>query len=290
MERRLFHFVENFTESRPVSRHFGRVDLTKVNAGQQLASWFRASYRDTSVDLVQLAAIVQERAWAPIRWRLGACLSENFIDSHWMALDFDETDYTLAQALGDWSDSVHVIGTTKSHGIPKDKKPAKDRFRIIVPWAEPILCAKTYAYNLERLIASHGADATCSDPARFFWPCREIISVNRSGYLQPVKPYAEPERLAVNSEQLAELRRDVFGRALPVWIADFVNRGKLPPFQKLNGSRKWACFAAAAKLRDLGWQVGDTANLIHAAPFDRANFDDDEIDAAVKSAFKRGRA
>jgi hypothetical protein len=191
----------------------------------------------------------------------------------------------VADALRDWVDTVHIIGTTKSHQVQKKGKPAKDRFRIIVPWSEPITDAATYSYNVELLIRRYNADETCSDAARFFWPCRTIVHVEDSGYLQPVQPFARPERLQVDQAQLAELRRDIFGKDLPQWIARFVRKGELPRSPKLMGSRKWACNAAARQLKSLGWKATEIANLLHDGKFDRANFEAFEIDAAVKSAF-----
>lgn len=232
-------------------------------------------------------------AWGPLVWKDGVCLGDNFVVSHLMALDFDEANYTLASALRDWGDTVHIIGTTKSHQREKISgdgvKPPKDRFRVIVPWERPITSRAEYEYNVGRLISEYDADETCKDAARFFWPCREIVSVNLVGQLQPVRTYTPPERLPVNRARRDSLRSEIFRGAVPLWVADFVRRGKMPTFPKLQNSRKWACFAAAASLRDLDWSVADVANFLHDGKFDRHDFDPNEIDAAIKSAFKKGR-
>lgn len=281
-------YVEHFAESRPVSWHPAPVDLDAVNAGNQLASWFRDSYRVTDALLHRVAACISTCAWAPIVWRNGKCLSEDFVSSGWVSLDFDEGMYTLVEAIREWSDTVHIIGTSKSHQLKKNGKAPKDRFRVVVPWEKPITDQATYSYNVELLIRRYGADRTCHDAARFFWPCREIVSLQLTGYLQPVLPYAPPETIPVNSAQLAELRRDLFGRDLPLWIARLL-RGEMPKSDKLQGSRKWACNAAARHLKSLGWSSQDVSTLLHSAEFDRKDFDPSEIDAAVKSAFTSRR-
>jgi hypothetical protein len=259
-------FCEKFTEERLVSWHPDDVDLNQAREDDSVAAEYRSRYKISLVGLEQLAQIVRYRAWAPIAWTGGKCLSANFVCSPWMALDFENPNYTLAQALREWADSPHVIGLTKSHGFAKGTDAAMDRFRIIVPWEMPITDLKTYEFNIGQLIKKYQADETCVDGARFFFPCREIVS----------------------TQALLEQRRAIFGKSLPRWISEFVKKGKLPPFSKLQGSRKWVCYAAGAALKDLGWSKSEIENLLHDAKFDRTGFDPREIDAAIKSAFKKG--
>ena len=281
-------FVENFTEQRLVSWHPRGVNLARVREDDSVAADYRKNYRISLVDLGELANIVCYRAWAPIVWLEGTCLSSNFIASHWMALDFENQNYTLKQALKDWSDSPHVIGLTKSHGFAKVKDPAMDRFRIIVPLEKPILDVNTYEFNVGQLIKRYHADETCVDGARFFFPCREIVSVNLDGYLQPVLTYTPPEKIKVNTAHLIEQRRALFGKALPRWVSDFVKHGKMPPFHRLRHSRKWVCWAVGRELLKLGWSRPEIESLLHEAQFDRTRFHPKEIDQAVKSALKKG--
>ena len=207
------HFHEEsgrFSERRALSWTAKPVNLDAVGRGAQRASGYRDGFQAEVATVERLASIVLRCAWAPIVWEGGKCLTSGFLESGWMTLDFDETPYTIDQALRDWSDTVHVLGTTKSHQVEKDGKPPKDRFRIIAPWTAPITSAATYRYNMERLVDRYDADRTCIDAARFFWPCRKILSVQLEGYLQDVEDAPERELVITNRETLAAARAAVY--------------------------------------------------------------------------------
>ena len=190
----LFESV-SYLDQRAITWHPKRVDLDLVEKGVQRASQFPRGFRDDLVDIDRLAKAICSCAWSPVIWRDGKRLTENFIASCFMVLDFDEADYTIEQAKADWADSVHIIATTKSHQREKGGKPPKDRFRVVSPWDDCIFDPDVYSHNVAVLVKKYDADPTCIDAARFFWPCREIMSIQRDGYLQPVLPFTKPEVL-----------------------------------------------------------------------------------------------
>lgn len=149
-----------------------------------------------------VARLAREHCISPIIWQKGTRLAENFISALWVALDFDDGTYTLEQARGDWARFAHVIGTTKSHQVEKDGKPPCDRFRVLVRADTVCTDAAIYRATITALIEEFGADKTCKDAARFFYPCTSIVSFGDvDGYTlewssdEPEKPPDKPQRV-----------------------------------------------------------------------------------------------
>lgn len=129
-------------------------------------------------ELGRVANCMLRFVWAPIVWKDGRRAERNFVESWWCAYDFEDPEYTLGQAMADFADSKHIIATTRSHQIAKGGLPAIDRFRVVVPWAEPIADVRVYRWNMRREQRKYPMDASCIDGARLFFPCRELVSVN----------------------------------------------------------------------------------------------------------------
>ena len=137
------------------------------------------SQRDqlNTLDPRVVSAFLGEFACSPIIFDKAYRKEVNFICSIWFGLDFDDGKYSLAQAIEDFKDHCHVIGTTKSHQIEKDGKPPGDRFRVFVLGSSVCDSLRTYRFNMERMVEMFGADDKCVDGARYFAPCKKIVSV-----------------------------------------------------------------------------------------------------------------
>lgn len=139
-----------------------------------------------TMDVERVANCMRRCVWSGIVWTGGERREAAFMSSHWAVLDFD-AGYRLDQCQLDFADMIHVIGTTKSH------TPAHHRFRIAIPWDEPIRSLPIYRASMARLIDKKGADEACKDGARFFWPCKEIVSVQAEGYTMEIVTELPPE-------------------------------------------------------------------------------------------------
>ncbi len=73
--------------------------------------------------LEELAEAITNHHWSPIVWQRNCRKRDNFLSCRLMVLDFDDPGYSLAQCLNDWCDTVHIIGTTKSHQKEKTDPP-----------------------------------------------------------------------------------------------------------------------------------------------------------------------
>lgn len=240
--------------------------------------YFQTVRVETTRDLVR---IMSERAWSPIIWREGIRHGTRFLHAQLIAIDFDEGE-TIAkiEAKLQEKDLSYILGTTRHHQKPKDKKPACDRFRVILFAEKPITNADDYKYTLWRYLKDlfPNADKQCRDLARFFYPCAphsyEEIGENADVFVQP------------ESFKLTKLRwqnLDVkMGRAL-----------LLPPrVKKLlqdpvpEGRRNLTSFKIGLELGRLGIPlekaVAKTALVVKG-------LSDEELERAVANGWNHGR-
>lgn len=155
------------------------------------AECYRRGFELAHVDDVErIAKAITRYPWSSISWKDGICLHGNFLGAQFCVLDFDDGALALEQAKRLWCDAVHIIGTTKSHQVAKNGAAPCDRFRVVLRFEKTIHNVSTYRATMARYIDKYGADSACKDGARFFWPCKEIVSIQAEGYSQEV---VEPE-------------------------------------------------------------------------------------------------
>lgn len=140
--------------------------------------------------LTDLSKCMTWRPWSPIKWKDGRRCKDNFLVAYYMGLDFDE-GLSLMEAKDIFQDSIHIIGTTKSHQKEKGGVVA-DRFRVVLRFDEPIYDADLFKYQIERAVKLYGCDNAAKDAGRPFWPCKEIISINPDGYTQEIHEKPQP--------------------------------------------------------------------------------------------------
>ncbi|MEB3212411.1 MAG: hypothetical protein VKL39_13715 [Leptolyngbyaceae bacterium] len=253
------------------SLHISRFDGKK---GERYASGFDR----TEFPLESFAQLATKFCWSPIVWRGGIRKSANFLLSQLVALDFDSPDYSLDQAVRDWCDTVHVIGTTHSHQVAKDGVIC-DRFRIVSVWDEPILDPNLYKPSLTMLTKENRADKCdkkCTDLARFFYPCREIISIETEGYL------IESVKTLPPKNQKGPLRKL---SGLPASALKYLSCGAPA------GERNWSSYKFAFDCARVGYQEAEVIDWIRRSKTYQSETDPKviewEIPSTVRSAFKK---
>lgn len=236
-----------------------------------MISWYegrrekpRDHFRSAPItDLNRIARCMLDWIWSPIVFKGGSRLEENFIESFWCALDFEDPAFSLEDASNAFCDMRHIIGTTKSHGIAKGAVPACDRFRVLLEWSEPIAALRLYRWNMRRIFERYPADKSCVDGARFLYPCREIISINADpeAFTEPVH-YEVPEsfeneRLGLAPERVKALRA---AGAVPsfasYWLAHAMPLGK----------RNTYCYGIAKDLTYSGFELAEIRERILDSP------------------------
>ena len=122
-------------------------------------------------NMAGLAKLVVRGIWSPMVWD-----GMDFVSAHFAAFNFDE-NVTLAHAVRTFAHFRHVIGTTRSH----QSRDKGDRFRVVVPFEQPIRDELVYLATMKKLVQEFNANRACVDTARIYYPCVTIVSVNNEG-------------------------------------------------------------------------------------------------------------
>jgi hypothetical protein len=217
-------------------------------------------------DVARLARGISSCVWSPIIWQDGYRKESNFLRARWVALDFDDS-LSLQEAMDIWQDSIHIIGTTKSHGIKGE------RFRVVLRLSEDCEDVADYRHTVETLSRTYGGDSACKDGARFFFPCREIVSTLDEGYTQEIVKAPPPEEYP---------KREPGTRVIPTRTL----RGLR--FDKVEvGHRNTWCYGTARDLAWAGFSIDETVRYILASPtYNNSSPPVREILQAVRNGFK----
>ena len=245
----------------PISIHDAPVNTPewKLDRGYRTAP----SYNDP----FELWEMISRFSWCPGVYKGGHKIGTKFIECSWMVLDFDDGEYTLAQAQREWCEHTHVIGTTKSHMKEKKGQPPCERFRLCVPWTETITDIRTLRHNLSLLGRERGADSQCFDGARFYRPCVDLVSCIYGDYTQEVED-APPEvpRAAFRANGTRSIYTDQFLQG-----------------QVQNGHRHRRALSAARELLEIGHTITAVENAIKQA-YPHHPWDFGEIERIVRDS------
>lgn len=143
--------------------------------------WLSEQVAPIEATLENIADAIEFYEWSPCVFMNGHRRSVNFIEASYIGLDFDE-GMKLQWALDHFAPYAAIIGTTRHHQIEKVQStgkvlPACDRFRVIVRLQEKITDLETMKATLSFYVNRHGSDRACTDAARKFRPCKEILYI-----------------------------------------------------------------------------------------------------------------
>lgn len=225
-----------------------------------------------------LERIVLKCVWSSIVWKDNVRKSDNFLLSKFLVLDFDSVGDETMEGINDsLKDFKRIIATTKSH--QKDKGGVTcDRYRLIIPFTTPITSLDVYRYNYSLALKKYWwADPACKDGARFFFPSKEIVYLDREGeYTWDVVDLPCASTASVNHT----FTRPEIKRKIPSWYLAFINDGVLDK----NNSRNTTLYKMAADLFRLGFTESEIRQLALRAPI---KWEGVSLESAIKSAKKR---
>jgi hypothetical protein len=159
-------------------------------------------YKGFKSDLLRFSTLCNN-VWAPVIYSDGYRQEKSFVQSEVLALDFDN-GMSLDGAVRKFAPFRHIIGTTKSHGINGD------RFRVLLFFTNPITSLDVFKQTMKVYTGIHKADKACKDGARFFYPCKTIISVGDGQLVWPelikTPPVAHQVRTTTSLMQLLDVR------------------------------------------------------------------------------------
>ncbi len=201
--------------------------------------------------------------WSPNIFKDGVRKEKNFLRSYWCVLDFD-SEMKLHEAIDTFCDCQHIIGITKSHSHDHHK------FRVCIPWDKPITSLALYRANIGRVINIHNSDVQCKDGARFFYPCKEIISTSKEGYTMEIRGIS-----SVSSSPLPPA--SPLPKSLPRWVKGVLRYGCQ------DGTRNTTCYQIGADMAKAGFNIDEIVNIIMKSPIPIDETKKDEVLRAVKN-------
>lgn len=221
-------------------------------------------------------------AWSPSVFKEGCRKESNFLYSYCAGLDFDDGKMTVTKAIMEFHMYNNIIGVTKSHKVDKGGV-ACDRFRVVLFWDKKITDLKEFKYNMKLIAAQYPIDKKATDGARFFYPCKEIININKTGAAWAVKEAPADYLKPMTKEELIKNLLYYQGKKkLPPIVHNFLTKGEV-----IKQGRNYSCFIVACQLFTLGYLKEEIVKMIEKAPFDRKDFSSREILSTVSSAQNR---
>jgi hypothetical protein len=240
-------------------------------------------WRSAEVFSLQGASDFVTKLWSGITWVGGCRAEENFSSSMWCALDFDE-GVSKGYAIEALHGFAFILAPTKSDGLEKGKgKPACDRFRILLKFADEIADLDVYRHNMRLMTERFRSDAQPIDGARCWQPSKCIEVAQFTGDALPVVydiPVEETQQ--AKQEKIIEAIQERKARGLfPRHVKDFL-KGRVE-----RGTRNIELFRAACVLLHCGYDIREIRKIVGAIPEMR---DHDKTEDTLKSACKRCQA
>lgn len=227
-------------------------------------------------DLTNIGNLLCNVVWSPIIWSWGRRKSQNYLFSDFAVFDFDDGRWSIDDAIAfvNKNEYAAIIGTTKSHQIPKNNNPPCDRFRLILEWEKRVSSKPEYIQNMRRIASHLPCDQQCTDAARMYQPCTEVVFVKPGKGLM-CKPYVPTPKPTPTVYQQAGI--------LPRWLQAMVQESPA------GGMRNKHIFKLAAKLAEHGYSEAQVVSTLLAAPIDRTDLSNEEITNSAKSGYKSRR-
>lgn len=211
-----------------------------------------------------LAEYMLKYAWSPCIWRDGKREKENFLEAHFLVLDFDQPgEETLEEINHSLQDHKRIIATTRNHQKLK-KGVLCDRFRLVIPFDRPLTTLADYEYNMQLALKKWPwVDKSALDGGRFFFPSNKILYFDNSAIYSWETSTTPTSYLDTLTTLKTKINMNVNGK-IPDWCLGFINNGWLGR----DGSRHVRVYAVAFELFKQGFVEDDVVRLIRRAPID----------------------
>lgn len=249
-----------------------------LGKGDKYAQYWKG-YKEKSLE--DLAKLITQFACSNCLWSHGRRNKNHFVGADWMGLDFDD-GLKLSDSLAIFEKYTHIIGITKSHGLAKKGK-ITDRFRVFLKFEKSCFNLKDYEYTVKKWVHKYGADKVCFDAARFFWPCREIVSINENGLKIPIlnSSNAEIRKQTYINRKKAAIDHYKGSKDIPPWIMNVFR------FGCAMGRRNMISYGIAKDLLRIGFSDTEVVQMISRSAIPSCgddSFDLKEIENTVASA------
>ncbi len=244
---------------------------------REAAKYFTRGFQtvDTN-DPIRVAQGLTKFVCAPAIFKDGYRVQANFLFADWVGFDFDDGELSLAEAVENvFCDMTHVIGITMSH---QTEPEWRDKFRVMIPLERRVDNLALYRHQIALGMKRWPCDEKCKDGARFFYPCREIVSVNTDGYSWEIDEKVPPE-----PDYSARAEDRVKHGSIPAWVRSALQ------VEWRTRTKNDTCFKLGCALGILGYSPEAITNMILGSPtYLGKAAPKKEIFDAVESGVKRG--
>ena len=229
----------------------------------------------------EVAKIITKYPSSNCLWGNGDRKKTNFRQALWLGLDFDEGT-TLEQGIENFRQYIHVIGTTKSHMLKKNGV-AHHRFRVFLKFSELCVSKDDYEFTCKKWVSKYNADKACVDAARFFWPCKEIVSLNFIGKVVKI----------LNADDEVQRKKEEYKKRTDKMKLMYPDKGIPAHIQnKLRfgtANRNIACYGIGSDLTKLGFSFEEIVSLVENSAIISNGFPINEALSAIKSGVEKVR-
>jgi hypothetical protein len=199
---------------------------------------------------------------------------DNFLFADLIIIDVDD-GATLAEAAHRLRNHAHVIATTKSHQIAKGKKPACDRYRVILPLAKRCIDELEFCATSRACAKGLNGDTAPAHGAGYFNPCQEVYSMNPDGKLIEVRQPPAPPKKPSKTRKM---------RRIPPKIADFVYRGIV-----FDEGRQRSMYMSALILAKGGARPDQIRSFLLSGNYSREGLIPGELERAIENGILTAR-
>lgn len=210
----------------------------------------------------QMKSVITEKIWSPIIWAKNYRIGKEFAGCRYVVIDCDNGKTSLEKAIEicqreNW---MHIIGTTKSHQmekiLPSGKvKKACDRYRVVLFADSYTKCGNDYKETIKRYMSLFDGDSACTDLARYFNPCNDIMSANDKGVYLKWEKYT-PKKY--------KPRKITKSKKIPDKVIQYLLGKKI-----VRDSRHVTVFTVAAELTRCGFDSNAVLNIAAKSPLVR---------------------
>lgn len=199
----------------------------------------------------------------------------------------DKKELRLDDAKAIFKDYKHIIATTRSHQKEKNGK-ITDRFRVILFLEKEITDNKIFEFTWNTLQNKFPfIDEQCKDSARYWFPSKEIVQVQKTGSYVSVPDFVESLKPINNTHQPEKLIDEESGEygKLAYKTMKFFCQGADA------GSRNGALFQAAIDCREQGYPIEYvmkmTENMIKSTGNWGTDYLNEKDKEAINNAYTR---
>ena len=236
-------------------------------------------------DWDDLPEFICSKHWSPSAYKSARRAKDEFESISLLVLDVDD-GCTLDEAQDHFRPFKYIIAPSRNHQKEKDKKPACDRFRVIIPLSREITDQNEYVATAQWALKMWPFidKGVVIDPARFYFPCTEVLYKKDDGETVPVQEY-DPAAALRDTNQPATLEADHFDTKGRLSHAT----KELLVFGAKSGTRNTRLFKATIDAIEQGYDEEEWGELLQGSSAVRDWIHKGKHQSTIRNTYRNGK-